>query len=101
MAIPLFSEYAMAGLKVEQPRYSWGDTVRETEIRQTLETMHADVNLNRAAPQALEELAQSAKKRWKRVRGYKLPGKAFTGVKFVNKEELNEETEDVPDRETA
>jgi len=47
------------------------------------------------------KLAQSAEKRWKRLRGYKLLGKVITGVKFVNGEELNEETEDAPDREAA
>jgi transposase-like protein len=47
------------------------------------------------------KLAQSAEKRWNRLRGYKLLGKVITGVKFVNGEELDKETEDVPDRKAA
>jgi len=47
------------------------------------------------------KLAQSAEKRWKRLRGYKLLGKVITGVKFVNGEELNKEAEAAPDRKAA
>jgi putative transposase len=47
------------------------------------------------------KLAQSAEKRWNRLRGYKLLAQVITGVKFVNGEELDKETEDVPGRKAA
>jgi transposase-like protein len=47
------------------------------------------------------KLVQSAEKRWKRLRGYKLLGKVITGVKFVNGEELNKDAEATPDRKAA
>jgi putative transposase len=47
------------------------------------------------------KLAQSAEKRWKRLRGYKLLGKLITGVKFINGEEAGEGSKETPVREAA